>query len=112
MLCLAPARTSRPLLAPRPALLNCPLAFDLTFDRDTELTGYMKLKLWVSPEDADDMDLIVAIKKLDAAGEEVYFYGTGMSAYVKGVVARGWLRVSQRELDEKKSTPLAALLGS
>jgi predicted acyl esterase len=79
--------------------------FDLTFDGDTELTGYMKLKLWVSPEDADDMDLIVAIRKFDTAGDEVYFYGTGMSAYVKGLVARGWLRVSQRELDEKRSTP-------
>ncbi len=79
--------------------------FDLTFDGDMELTGYMKLKLWVSPEDADDMDLIVAIRKLDRTGDEVYFYGTGMSAYVKGVVARGWLRVSQREQDEKRSTP-------
>jgi hypothetical protein len=51
------------------------------------------------------MDLIVGVKKLNNKGEEVYFYGTAMSAYVKGMVARGWLRVSQRELDEEKSTP-------
>jgi len=79
--------------------------FDFTFDRDTELTGHMKLKLYVSTEDADDMDLLVGVKKLDGTGREVHFIGTAMSGYVKGMVARGWLRVSQRELDEKKSTP-------
>lgn len=78
--------------------------FDLAFNRDTELTGHMKLKLYVSADDADDMDLIVGLKKLSADGEEVHFYGTAMSAYVKGMVARGWLRVSQRELDVEKST--------
>jgi predicted acyl esterase len=84
--------------------------FDLAFDRDTELTGHMKLKLWVSADDADEMDLIVGVKKLDGNGEEVHFFGTAMSAYVKGMVARGWLRVSQRELDEEKSTPWQPIL--
>ena len=79
--------------------------FDLAFEEDTELTGYMKLKLWVSAEETDDMDLIVGIRKFNTEGDEVYFYGTAMSAYVKGIVARGWLRVSQREMDEEKSTP-------
>jgi len=79
--------------------------FDFTFERDTELTGHMKLKLYVSADDADDMDLLVGVKKLDGIGKEVHFIGTAMSGYVKGMVARGWLRVSQRELDEKKSTP-------
>jgi hypothetical protein len=84
--------------------------FDLAFDRDTELTGHMKLKLYVSADEADEMDLIVGVKKLDANGEEVHFFGTAMSAYVKGMVARGWLRVSQRELDEEKSTPWQPIL--
>jgi predicted acyl esterase len=79
--------------------------FDFTFDQDTELTGHMKLKLYVSAEDADDMDLLVGVKKLDGNGKEVHFIGTAMSGYIKGMVARGWLRVSQRELDEGKSTP-------
>jgi uncharacterized protein len=79
--------------------------FDVTFGEDTELSGHMKLRLWVSAEDADEMDLIVGVKKLNKTGQEVHFYGTAMSAYVKGMVARGWLRVSQRELDEEKSTP-------
>jgi predicted acyl esterase len=79
--------------------------FDVRFDQDTELTGHMKLKLWVSAEEANEMDLIVGLKKLNTNGEEVHFYGTAMSAYVRGGVARGWLRVSQRELDEEKSRP-------
>jgi uncharacterized protein len=84
--------------------------FDFAFDRDTELTGHMKLKLYVSADDADDMDLIVGVKKLSADGKEVHFYGTAMSAYIKGIVARGWLRVSQRELDVEKSTPWQPVL--
>jgi uncharacterized protein len=79
--------------------------FDLTFDQDTELTGHMKLRLHVSAEEANEMDLLVGVKKIGTNGEEVRFFGTAMSAYIKGMVARGWLRISQRELDEEKSTP-------
>jgi uncharacterized protein len=84
--------------------------FILTFDRDTELSGHMKLKLWVSADEGDDMDLLVGVKKIDSSGEEVHFIGTAMSGYVKGIVARGWLRVSLRELDENKSTPWQPIL--
>ncbi len=84
--------------------------FDLTFDGDAELTGHMKLRLWVSAEGADDMDLIVGIRKLNTTGREVHFYGTAMSAYVRGIVTRGWLRVSQRELDEERSMPWQPVL--
>ena len=84
--------------------------FDITFDRETEITGHMKLRLWVSSEETDDMDLLVGVKKFDPDGNEVYFYGTAMSAYVKGLVSRGWLRLSQRELDEKESTPWQPIL--
>lgn len=84
--------------------------FDITFGQDIEITGYIKLRLWVSSEGTDDMDLLVGLKKIDADGNEVYFYGTAMSAYVKGLVSRGWLRLSQRELDEKESTPWQPIL--
>jgi predicted acyl esterase len=77
--------------------------FDITFDQDTELTGHMKLKLWVSPERADDADLFIALKKLDVAGNEVYF--DSWSPPGRYPVALGWLRLSQREMDEEKSTP-------
>ena len=76
--------------------------FTCTFDRVTELSGNMKLKLWVSSSKGSDMDLFVAVKKLDAQGKEVFFYAK--TGYTKGPVSMGWLRVSQRELDREKST--------
>jgi putative CocE/NonD family hydrolase len=82
--------------------------FDYKFDKTTELVGYMKLKLWVSAEDADDMDLFVAVQKYDAFGNEVtYPY---FMQFDDGVVALGWLRVSHRELDKAKSTPYQPVL--
>ena len=100
-------------------------SFGITFDEDTELTGYMKVKLWVSAEDADDMDLFVMVKKFAgpcdadspvcrsleevtgkgrvAKGNEVQF--RGMNGYYADMAARGQMKVSQRELDEKLSTP-------
>jgi len=100
-------------------------SFGLTFDEDTELTGYMKVKLWVSAEDADDMDLFVMAKKFAgpcdtdnptcrsleevvgkgrvSKGNEVQF--RGMNGYYSDTAARGQMRVSQRQLDEKLSTP-------
>jgi len=77
--------------------------FDMRFDKDTELTGYMKLKLWVEAQGANDMDLFVAVQKLDPTGEPV-----GMTFYAffeNGPVALGWLRASHRALDEERSTP-------
>jgi predicted acyl esterase len=38
------------------------------FTRDTELTGSMTLKLWVSTSEGDDLDLFVAVHKLTACG--------------------------------------------
>lgn len=78
--------------------------FNKVFNEDTELTGNMKLKLWVSAEEADDMDLFVGIKKINKQGEEVNF--PDFNHIEHGQVASGWLRVSHRELDTEKSTPL------
>ena len=78
--------------------------FDFRFENDTELTGYMKLKLWVSTTAGTDMDLFVGVKKLDADGNEVYFEG-GVAGFEKDMAATGWLRVSQRELNPKRSKP-------
>jgi uncharacterized protein len=79
------------------------VTFDLQFDRRTEVTGHMKLKLWVSTSEGDDMDLIIGIKKLDADGVEIPFWGPEKNP--DGLVAQGWLRVSQRELDPQRSQP-------
>jgi len=76
--------------------------FDHRFAEETELTGHMKLRLWVATSEGDDMDLFVAIHKLDAAGEQVPF--AFFAVYDDGPVALGWLRVSHRELDPVRST--------
>jgi hypothetical protein len=76
--------------------------FTYTFDKDTELTGYMKLRLWVEAEGNDDMELAVGVEKLDKDGKELpRLQGEGR---VAPVVASGFLRVSQRALDPSRST--------
>jgi predicted acyl esterase len=77
--------------------------FEFEFEDRTELTGYIKLKLWVQADGSDDMDLFVAIEKMDRAGYLVPFPFFGN--HDDGPVALGWLRVSHRELDERKSKP-------
>ena len=76
--------------------------FEFEFEQRTELTGYMKLKLWVQAHGSDDMDLFVAIQKIDRCNEIVTF--PYFSCHDDGPVALGWLRVSHRELDQEKST--------
>jgi predicted acyl esterase len=54
------------------------------------------------------MDLFAAIEKLDRMGDIVPFQFFGN--HEDGPVALGWLRVSHRELDKKKSTPYQPIL--
>ena len=77
--------------------------FDYQYTEDTELTGYMKLRLWVRTDETTDMDIFVAIQKYDQSGEYVPF--VFYSLYDYGPVALGWLRASHRALDEQRSTP-------
>jgi putative CocE/NonD family hydrolase len=83
--------------------------FQYTFSKDTELSGYMKLRVWVEsrPRKAgdatpDDMALFVAVNKLDREGQSVHFYGSVGSR--RDMVTRGYCRVSRRELDPNEST--------
>lgn len=75
--------------------------FVIKFDRETELTGYLKLRLWVEAEGADDMDLFIYVQKLDRRGEFI----PALVMRFPHPGAQGWLRVSHRELDPVKSTP-------
>lgn len=77
--------------------------FEMEFIERTELTGHMNLRLWVQADGSDDLDLFVAIEKVDHAGNLVplAFFGN----HDDGPVALGWLRASHRELDEERSTP-------
>jgi len=76
--------------------------FDITFDKDTELTGYMKLHIHMSCDAADDMDVFVGLHKLDKDGKFVPF--AYYAQFDDGPVALGWLRASHRELDPQRST--------
>ena len=78
-------------------------SFVYRFERDTELTGSMSLKLWVSTSEGDDLDLFVALRKFDARNREVPFYG--YNGYANDCVCKGWLRASHRELDPARSRP-------
>ena len=74
--------------------------FDISFEKETELTGYMKLHLWVEADGNDDMDLFVAIQKLDKNGK-------WLPTNVFGVPhpgTPGKLRVSLRKTDPATST--------
>lgn len=77
--------------------------FDRTFAVATELTGHMKLRLWIEIAEGDDADLFVAIQKLDAEGAVVPF--AWYALYDSGPVALGWLRASHRATDPKRSRP-------
>ncbi len=90
--------------------------FTLTFDKETELVGYPKAHLFVSSEDADDMDIFVLAQKLNAAGEvleqfNVPNHGPAIDGLTKGGAAilkykgsNGRLRVSLRRLDPRWAT--------
>ena len=74
--------------------------FDYQFEEDTEITGFMKLRLWVEAEGHDDMDLFVNIQKADENG--VFLPTNVLGEPHPG--AWGKMRVSHRKLDEKLST--------
>jgi predicted acyl esterase len=84
------------------------VSFDRRFDAPCEISGQMRLKLWVSTDCGDDLDLFVAIKKLDASGQEVTFEGRENDP--AGPVSNGWLRVSHRALDPLRSRPFQPVL--
>lgn len=74
--------------------------FDIKFTEDTEITGYMKLHMWVTAESYTDADIFVNIQKLDTKGE-------WLPVSVLGEPHPGtWgkMRISHRALDEEKST--------
>ncbi len=88
----------------RPANRNGRAVFSYRFERAVELIGGMRLKLWVSTSEGDDLDLFVVLRKLDTTGREVFF--SGFNGFEHDGLAKGWLRASHRQLDPSHSTPL------
>ncbi len=69
-------------------------------ERPIEFAGPIKAKLWVSAS-TDDMDIFATLRAFDPHGKEVTFLS---AVEPKAPVSQGWLRVSQRKLDAKRST--------
>jgi len=70
-------------------------------EQETEITGPMALKIYVSSSTAD-ADLFVTVQAFAPDGREVDFQGT-IDPHTP--LAQGWLRASHRKLDQKKSLP-------
>jgi len=68
---------------------------------DVEVTGPVAASFWVSSS-TEDMDLFLTIRNFDADGNEVLETGQQGTPVP---VAKGWLRVSHRELDPELSLP-------
>ena len=62
----------------------------------------------MSAPEADDLDVFVALQKLDRYGDPVGF--PFYAVFEDGPVALGWIRASHRELDEGRSTPCQPVL--
>jgi uncharacterized protein len=77
------------------SLMTAPL------ERDTEVTGPVTASFWVSSS-SEDMDLFLTLRNIDADGNEVMETGQQGTPVP---VAKGWLRVSHRELDPDLSLP-------
>jgi predicted acyl esterase len=76
------------------------VCFDMAFDEETELTGYMKLHLWVEAEGNDEMDLFINIQKADENGKWL----PTLTLDEPHPGQWGKQRVSRRALDETRST--------
>jgi predicted acyl esterase len=70
-------------------------------DKATEITGPSALKLWVSSATAD-VDIFAVLRVFDHKGKEVVFQGA-LDPHTP--IAQGWLRASNRKLDQKLSMP-------
>ena len=77
------------------------VVFTIKFDSDNEITGFIKLRLWVEAGDSDDMDVFALVQKLDEQGNVL----VPESREPGFTGPYGHLRVSRRELDPERSTP-------
>ncbi|MEU6147467.1 CocE/NonD family hydrolase [Streptomyces sp. NPDC047081] len=83
-------------------------SFEFTFDEPTEVIGHAVASLHMSAPEADDLDVFVALFKLDAEGNHVHF--PYFAQFDDGPVAVGWQRASHREQDTERSTPYLPVL--
>jgi hypothetical protein len=70
------------------------------FERPIEFAGPIKAKLFLSSS-TDDMDVFATLRAFGPDGKEATFFS---AVEPKAPVSQGWLRVSQRKLDARRST--------
>jgi uncharacterized protein len=90
----AAASASYAALSPGVTFSTAPLA------DDTEIAGPVKAKLFLSST-TPDTDIFATVCAFDPAGQEMTFIA---APEPKAPVTQGWLRVSQRKLDPRRST--------
>ena len=73
------------------------------FARQTEVTGPIALRLWVSSS-GDDADLFAVVRNVAPNGDEITYPGP-LPEGPRIAAAYGWLRASHRKLDPARSTP-------
>jgi predicted acyl esterase len=90
--------------------------FTVTFDRETQLVGYPKVRLFVESDGHDDMDVFVLLQKLNADGVVLEQFNVpnhtevmdnltrNGAAILKYKGSNGRLRASLRKLDDAWST--------
>jgi len=71
------------------------------FAAATEITGPINLVLWVSSS-TEDMDMFATLRNIDRDGKDVWEIGQQQQPVP---MAKGWLRVSHRKLDPRRSLP-------
>ncbi|MBX5466020.1 MAG: CocE/NonD family hydrolase [Firmicutes bacterium] len=82
--------------------------FDWVFTEPTDVVGHMAVRLYMAAEEGEDLDVFVAIWKLDREGQVVPF--PYYAQFNDGPVALGWIRASHRELDPERSTEFQPVL--
>jgi len=97
------------------------VVFKLKADKETEVAGPIKLKLWVEAEGADDMDVFAQVYKVDAQGKKLFHIALPGEAgkVIRNLVdagkpiamlsfagPQGRLRASHRALEQGRSTIL------
>jgi hypothetical protein len=88
---------SRPGKAPRGVSFETP-----PMAKDTEITGPIVLKLYVSST-SEDMDLFATLRNIGPDGKDVC--EMGQQGDPVPCVTKGWLRASQRKLDPERTLP-------
>ncbi|MDO4627272.1 MAG: CocE/NonD family hydrolase C-terminal non-catalytic domain-containing protein [Pasteurellaceae bacterium] len=76
--------------------------FTYVFEQDCDVVGYMALRLWLEAQGSDDMEIAVTAEKYGKNGE--HFANVTEEGLSGSFAATGYLRVSQRELDQTCST--------